>query len=77
MIKTEVRYGSSEIRHCEIPGSYLQQHHQHQVFRAHFYANPHSQSQAKKEERLSSHISRSNFTASEVTDNTALICPSM
>ena len=36
------------IVHCEILGSYLQQPHQHHVFRAHFEAEPHSQEEGNK-----------------------------
>ena len=52
----------------------MQQHHQHHVYRAPFEADPHSQTENNKEERLSFKISRCKFTASEVTDNTALSC---
>ena len=60
--------------HCEILGSYLQQYHQHNIFRAHFYAEPQSQAQEKKEDRLYSNYSRSKLTVSRVTDNSALLC---
>ena len=60
--------------HCEILGSYLQQHHQHHVFRAQFWADPHSQTEANKEEILSCWISRYKLTASGVTDITSLPC---
>ena len=38
--------------HCEILGSYLQQPHQHHVFRAHFEAEPHSQAEANKWQQI-------------------------
>ena len=60
--------------HCEILGSYLQQPHQHNVFRAHFEADPHSQAQEIKEQRLFRLISRFKLTAPEVTDSIALPC---
>ena len=46
------------IPHCEILGFYLQQPHQHHVFRAPFQADPHSQEQAYEKKRLSCRISR-------------------
>ena len=60
--------------HYEIIGSYLQQHNQHHVFRAHFEADSHIQGQTKKEQRLSSQMSRSKLVVFVVTDNTALAC---
>ena len=59
---------------CEILGSYLQQHHQHHVFRAHFEAEPHSQAEANKWQRIFCLISMSKLTDSVVTDNTSLPC---
>ena len=58
--------------HNEILGSYLKQHHQHHIFRAHFQAEPQSQAQAKKEDRLYKTYFRSKLTVSRVPDNIAL-----
>ena len=63
---------SIHLCHCAILDSYLQQPHQHHVFRALFYADPHSQAKATTEERLSFPISRDRLTASGVTDITKL-----
>ena len=52
--------------HCEILGSHLQQHHQQHTFRAHFYAEPQSQAQEKKEDGLHINYSRSKLTVSRV-----------
>ena len=38
--------------HCEIFGSYLQQHHQHPVFRVLFQAEAHSDGKANEEKYL-------------------------
>ena len=60
--------------HCEILGTYMQQDLQHHVFRALLKADPHSQTEAHKEERLLCLISRYKLTASEVTDISSLTC---
>ena len=60
--------------HCEIFGSYLQQHHRHHVFRALFYAEPHSQTEVNNEENLLGLIPGYKLTASEVTYFTLLSC---
>ena len=60
--------------HCEILGTFLQQHHQHPIFQAHFHAEPQGQAQAKKVDRLSSPNLGSELTVSGVTDITALLC---
>ena len=40
------------VTHCEILGSYLQQPHQHNVFRAHFKAEPHRQADGNKWQQI-------------------------
>ena len=60
--------------HCEIFGSYLQQHNQHHVFSALFYAEPHSQTEANDEESLLWLIPGYKLTASEVTYITLFSC---
>ena len=56
---------------CEILGSYLQQHHQHPIFRAHFHAEPQGKAQTKKEDGLYIPNSKSELTVSGLTDITA------
>ena len=53
--------------HCEILGSYLQQHNQHHVFRALFSADPLSKTEASKEDRFLYRICWFKLTASGVT----------
>ena len=65
---------SSLTPHCEILGSYLQQPHQHHICRAHFEAEPHSQAEANKWQRMFCLISRSKLTESVVTDKTLMPC---
>ena len=60
--------------HCEILGSYLQQPHQHHVFRGHFEAEPHSQAEANKWQTIFCLTSQSKLTDSLVTDNTSMPC---
>ena len=60
--------------HCEILGSYLQQRHQHHVFRAHFEAEPHSQAEANKWQHIICLISRSKLADYLVAGNTLLPC---
>ena len=62
--------------HCETLGSYLQQPHQHHVFRAHFEAKPHSQLEGNKWQIILCLMSRSKLTDSVVMDNTLLPCSS-
>ena len=59
--------------HCEILGSYLQQHHQHLIFRDNFHAEPQGRAQAKTIDRLSSPNSWSELTVSGVTEIAALL----
>ena len=65
---------SAWLRHCEILGSYLQQPNQHYCSRAYYKAEPHSQAEANRKQRIFSLISRSKLTNSVVTDNTSLAC---
>ena len=65
---------SLSTEHCEILGSYQQQPHQHNVFRAHFEAELHSQAEASKWQRTLCLIFRSKLTDSVVTYNTSLPC---
>ena len=67
----------SFLLHCEILGSYLQQHHQHPIFRAYFHAEPQGQAQTKKVDRLYIPNSGSELTVSGLTDITASICCAM
>ena len=60
--------------HSEILGSYLQQPHQHQLSRAHFEAEPHSQAEANKWQPIFCLFSRTKLTDSLVTGNTSLPC---
>ena len=53
-------------------GSYLQQLHQHHVFRARFEAEPPSQAEANTLQWIFSPVSRSKLTDSVVTDRTSL-----
>ena len=69
-ITADVLYGQQ----CEILGSYLQQRHQHHVFRAHFEAEPHSQAEANTYQGIFRSISMSKLTNSVVTYNTSLLC---
>ena len=68
---------NSPYNHCEILGSYLQQHRQHPIFRAHFHAEPQGRAQTKKVDELSIPNSESEFTASGLTDITASLCRAM
>ena len=61
VIETIIELNSTP--HCEIFGSYLQKHHQHQVFKAFFQAEPHSKGHANKEKTLSYQITWYKLTA--------------
>ena len=66
-----------EIAHCEILGSYLQQHHQHPIFSTHFHADPQGQAQTKKVVGLSIPNPESELTVSGLTDITASLYRAM
>ena len=65
---------SNVITHCEILGSYLQQPHQLHASRAHFKAEPHSQTEANRQKGIFCPISRSKLTNSVERENTSLPC---
>ena len=60
--------------HCEVLGSSLQQLHQHQVFRAHFEAEPYIQAEANNEQRIFRLVSRSKIIDKVITDKISLPC---
>ena len=61
-------------QHCDILGSYLQQHHQHHVVRAQFEVELPRWTEAVKGLGLYGEIVRSELAAAGATENTALPC---